>query len=55
MPARFVKMNMIVGNARSNNNVASRPSVPISKSMSKLYAPMVSRIAGVKPGCACGK
>lgn len=55
MPARLVKMNMIVGNARSNNVVNSKPSAPITKSMSQLYAPMVSRIAGVKSGCACGK
>ncbi len=55
MPARLVKMNMIVGNARSNNAVHSKSSVPMAKSMSQLYAPMVSRIAGVKSGCACGK
>ncbi len=55
MPIRFVKMNMVVGNVRSNNNFVPRVSTPVSKSMSQLYAPMVSRIAGVKSGCACGK
>ncbi len=57
MPSvRIVKMNMIIGNARPDLSTAPiAKTTPIAKSMSKLYAPMVMRIAGAKSGCACGK
>ncbi len=53
MPIIYKKMQMHVGNVKPNVNVAQKKSAPTENN--GLYAPMVSRIAGVKTGCACGK
>ena len=52
MPIIYKKMQMHIGNVKTNVNGAQKKSAPAP---SGLYAPMVSRIAGVKSGCACGK
>jgi len=58
MPSiRMVKMNMVIvnsGSSASKSNIPSAAPVPSAFGKSKLYAPMVMRIAGTKGGCACG-
>ncbi len=53
MPVVYKKIQMHIGNVKTNVNASQNKSVPASKSL--LNSPMVSRVSGVKPGCACGK